>query len=224
MNQLTCAVNETALQDGNAAQVNPTTDVFQNGSSAMEKMIVEIIATNCQKTAQFVIPTQTSNVITTDAFQDNGPVILLTIAEMEVMSKKAFVKENIASVQSQNSVAKMENVFQADGVAITRTIVETLAMSFIAKDSNAKTELSNVLLATVSLLTSAVMAIGIVETCLTNWTVPQDSQVADIVQNLDSNVPTTCVSLHLTCVMEQTIAATILTSLQRFVQTSTVTL
>lgn len=69
MSQLTCAVNETAQLDGNDAQAHRTIVAYQNGCSAMEKMIAEITAMNCPKIVQFATAIQISNALTTDAFQ-----------------------------------------------------------------------------------------------------------------------------------------------------------
>lgn len=69
MSQLTCAVSETAQLDGNDAQAHQTIGAYQNGCSAMEKMIAEITAMNCPKIVQFATAIQTSNALTTDAFQ-----------------------------------------------------------------------------------------------------------------------------------------------------------
>lgn len=79
MSQLTCAVNETAPLDGNDAQDNQTIDAFQNGCSAMVKMIAVTIAMNCQKIAQFATATLTSNAPTTDAFQSESSFFLCEI-------------------------------------------------------------------------------------------------------------------------------------------------
>lgn len=89
-------------------------------------------------------------------------------AKMVLTSPQNFVKESIASVPSQNSVAAMANVFQVDGDAITRTIVEMARMNSHAKTSNAKMARSNVPQGIVSLRTLDVTAIVIVAICLTN--------------------------------------------------------
>lgn len=75
-----------------------------------------------------------------------------------------------------------------------KTIVATIRTNSIAKDSNAKTEHSNVHPATVLLHISAVMVIEIVAICLMKLIVHHVSLEADIVPNRDSNVPTICAS------------------------------
>lgn len=82
-----------------------------------------------------------------------------------------------------------------------RMIVETEVMNLIAKGSSAKTELSNVNLDIVLLLTSDVMAIEIVEICQMKLDALQNIQEVAIVLKQDSNVTTTSAFSILTFVM-----------------------
>jgi hypothetical protein len=201
MNQLICVVNEIVQQDGNGVQDNQITDAFQNGCSVMVKMIVGITVMKHQKIAQFAIQRPTSNVITTDVFQNNGHAILLTIVVMAVMKWIPCVKENIENVQNQNSVATIANVFQVVGVVIMKMIVAILVMSYIVKDSNVKMEHSSVHLVIVLLLISVVMVIAIVEICPMKSIVRHDSQEVVTVQSPDSNVAIIYVFHHQIFVM-----------------------
>lgn len=72
MNPLTCAVKEIARLDGEDVLANLTTDVFQNGYSVMERMIVETIVMNFRRIAQHAKLTLTSSVRITAVFQNNG--------------------------------------------------------------------------------------------------------------------------------------------------------
>lgn len=102
MNQLTCVAKEIAQLDGNDAQDNQTIDAFQNGYSAMEKMVTILIvdyselfhwinyvfirskiavitAMNCQKIVQHVAAKLTSNALIIDAFQSEYPNIYFVV-------------------------------------------------------------------------------------------------------------------------------------------------
>jgi hypothetical protein len=224
MNQRICAVNETVQLGGRDVLVNPITGVFPNGCSAMERMIVEIIAMNFQKIVQSVTRKLTSSARTTVAFPNNGCVILLTIVAMEVMKKKITAKENIANVQSQNFVVEMVNVFQVVGYAIMKMIVATILTRSIVKDSNVKMVHSSAHPATVLLLISVVMVIEIVAICLMKLIVHHVSQEADTVQNRGFNVQTICAFHHQICAMEPTTAVTIQMNQHQFVPISIVTI
>lgn len=119
MSRLTCADREIAQPAGSDAQDNPTTVAFPSGSSVMVKMIVEITATSCQKTAPFANLRLTSSARTIVAFPSNGRATLLTIAATVLMNPKPNAKENIANALNPSSVAIMENVFQADGDVVS---------------------------------------------------------------------------------------------------------
>lgn len=119
-NPLTCVVKETAPLAGRDVQASPTIVAFLNGCSAMEKTIVVITATSCQKTAQFVKRKRTSSARTIAAFLNSGLVTLLMIAAMVLMNRKLNAKENTENVLNLNSIATTENVFPADG-AVVRT-------------------------------------------------------------------------------------------------------
>jgi hypothetical protein len=209
MNQLTCVVRETVQLDGNVAQDNRTIVAFQNGFSAMEKMIVVIIAMNCQKIALFVKLKLISSARTIAAFPNNGLVILLTTVEMVQMNLRHSAKENIANALNQNSVAITENAFQVDGDVTMKTIAAMDQTNFTVKTSSARTEHSNVNLAIASLHTSVVMVIVIVAICLMKLIVHLDSLAVVIVLKRDSNVTTTSVSLTQTFAMARMIVVII---------------
>jgi hypothetical protein len=118
-NLLTCAANVTARLDGNAAQDNRTIVASRNGSSAMAKTIVATTVMNSQKIVPFAKPKLISNARTTAAFRNNGRVTLQMIVVMAQMSQKHNVKENTAIALNPSSVATMENVFRADGDAVS---------------------------------------------------------------------------------------------------------
>lgn len=61
MNQRTCADKRTAPLAGRDVQVDPTTDAFQNGCSAMEKTTVAMDPMRNQKTVRNATQTQTLN-------------------------------------------------------------------------------------------------------------------------------------------------------------------
>lgn len=119
MNQLTCAVSETARQDGRDAPASLTIVASRNGFSAMERTIAATTATNFQRTARFANPKQTSSARTTDAYPSNGLVTLLTTVEMDLTNRKRSAKENIVNVPNQSSDATTENVFLADGDVVS---------------------------------------------------------------------------------------------------------
>lgn len=81
-------------------------------------------------------------------------------------------------------------------------IVVMAVTSSIVKDSSVKTEHSNANQVIVLLLTSVVMAIVIVETCLMKSDAHPSTQEVVIVLKLDSNVITISASLTLTCAMD----------------------
>lgn len=119
MNQLTCVVREIAQLAGRDVPASRIIVASQNGCSAMERTIVETTAMSFQKTVPLVKQKLTSSVRTTVAFQNNGLVTLLMIAVTALMKPKRFAKENIAIAPNQSLDATMENVFRADGDAVS---------------------------------------------------------------------------------------------------------
>lgn len=241
-NRRTCAGNETAQPVGNDAPANRTIDAYQNGCSAMVKMIVATTVMNCQKIVRPATPKPISSVATIVASQsksiqfcatiendliysiysilDNGFAILPMIVVMVATKWRPFAKENIVNALNRNSDVRMANAFRRDGDAITRTTAVTIQTKRIARIINAKMERFNALRVIVLQHISVVMAIVIVAICPTKPIVHHDSQAVDTVPNHDFNAPIICVSQCLTFAMAPTIVATTATKRHRFARIS----
>jgi hypothetical protein len=220
MSQLICVANVTAQPDGRDVPANQIIVAFQNGYSAMVKMIVVIVVTSCQKIVPNVTPIPISSVATTVVYQNNGRVISRTIAATEVMKTKGFAKENIGNVQNRSSTVVTVNVFRIDGVVIMKMIVAIIRMNSTVRDTPAKMVHSNVHRVTVLHRTSGVMETATVVTCLMKLDVQLAFQVVDSVPIPNSNVTTIYVYQLVICVMVLMIAVIIRMRMRRFALTS----
>lgn len=114
----------------------------------------------------------------------------------------------------------MENAYPRDGAATTRTIAVTIQTKWDALASSAKTTLSNVTLVIASPPTIDVTVRGIVEICRTKKIVLPNILVEGIVQSLNSNATTTCVSVKAIFATEQMTVEIAQMSHLRFAATS----
>lgn len=166
MNLLTSADRGIVQTDGRDVPAVPTTDAYQNGSSAMEKTIVATIAMKSRRTVQNV-RTQTSGVATTVAYPSRNFYPLKPIAfykpfplfgshvslcsasgdgcvttKMTVlttlMRPTPCAKACTETVRRANSDVTMANVYHTDGGVTMTTIAATIQMSLDVLISSAR--------------------------------------------------------------------------------------
>merc|ERR1711892_1465666 len=196
MSQLISAGTRIVPQAGEDVQVTLITDVYQNGSSVMAKMTAEMEPMNWQRTVQNVRKKETSNVETKDVFQKDGSVILKTTVEITLMRMMKCAQEGTGNVQSQSSDVETIHVRMANS-SVSLVIVLRKSLDVTA--------------------TRTAM------TCLTNWTVHQDTQMENIAQITNLSVRIISAFDTVTSVTKLMIVVTERMSLLSFVTISLVT-
>jgi len=131
MSQHIFAGTRIVQQDGNVAQVMPTTDASQSGCSVTAKMTAGMALTNYLKTVQPVRKRVTSSVKTRDVFQDVGFVTFPMIVVIILMSLKRCVQADTVSAQNQSSNVEMENAYPDVGDVTWMMIVETIRTNWV---------------------------------------------------------------------------------------------
>jgi hypothetical protein len=136
MNLLIFVEIRTVQLAGEDVHPIPTTGVFQNGCSVMERTTVETELMNWLKTVLNAKTRETSNAETIDVFLSAGLVTLKMTVEIIQMRVKIYALENTENVQNQNSNVAMINVFLQDGSVIMMMIVVMVVMKAAAKITN----------------------------------------------------------------------------------------